>query len=323
MPARMRWSVLSLLLLLCLAALGGWTDAVDTPPTIRIGVLQAPPALPILRMISSGAMADRAVIKIDVWSAPEQLIAMAQDGRHHMLALSLPVAARLHNKGVGIRLTNVNTWGISSVVTSVPEVKTWKDLKGKTLFVPAKSSTPDALTRYFLGRAGMSPGRDLEVIHSSVAEIGLLAKAGKIANAVLLEPHVTAAVMGNPELRIAWSFDDDWRKIEGAGAMIPNAGLAATTAFLDAHPGLVRQFEREYEKATDWVNEHPAEAGALAEKHLGLRAEIIAAAMPRLGLRYKSAGRAKEEVDWLFHLLLGFSPDMIGKKIPDESLYWR
>lgn len=312
-----------LLLLLCAAPLSGRLLAGDTPPTLRIGVPKAPPALPILYMIDSGALRGRANLELGVWTAPEQLIAMVQDGDHQMFALSLTVAARLHNKGVGIKLTNVNTWAAPSLVTSDPDVRTWTDLRGKTLFVPLKSSTPDALTQYFLGRAGLSPGRDLEVVYLPVAEIGHLLQAGEIANAVLLEPHVTAARFGNPALRIALGFAEEWKKIRGAEKMLPSAGFGATTAFLDANPGLARDFEEEYEKAVAWVNGHPAEAGALAAKYLGLRAEVIASAVPRLGLQYKTASRAADEVNDLYRLLYDFSPAMIGKKIPDATLYWR
>ena len=290
---------------------------------VRIAVPQAPPALPVLRMIESGAMRGLADLQITVWTAPEQLIAMVQDGNHHMFAFPLTVAAKLHNKGVGIKLTNVNTWGVTYFVTSDPDCASWGDLKGKTLFVPMKSSTPDALTQYFLGRAGLKPGRDLEVVYSTMPEIAQLLRSGKAHYATLLEPQVTGALSGNPSLRVPFSFEGEWQKIKGDESMIPNAGFGATTAFIDANPELVRAFEREYEKATNWVLEHPEEAGKLAEDHLGLRAATISAAIPRLGLHYKGADAASAEVEELFRLLFDFSPDMVGKKIPDATLYWK
>lgn len=315
--------LLALILLFCGVSPGDRPEAGDTPPTIRIGVPKAPPAIPILHMIDSGAMLGRADIEIDVWSAPEQLIAMVQDGGHDMFVLPLTVAAKLHNKGIGIRLTDVNTWGVADLVTSDPTVKGWGDLGGKTLFVPVKSSTPDVLTRYFLGRAGLSPGRDLEIIYLPAMEIGQLLKAGEIANAVLLEPHVTAATAGNPALRVVLGFQDEWQRIGGGEGMLPNVAIGAATAFLDANPALVRGFEAEYRKAVAWVLGHPGEAGALAEKYLGLRADTIASAVPRLGLHYKTAVEAAPEVDELYRLLYDFSPDTIGRKIPDATLYWR
>lgn len=299
----------------------GSARAGEPLPVIAIGVPKVPPALPVLRMIESGAMRDRAAIGITVWTTPEQLIAMAQDPNYQMFVLPLTVAAKLHNKGVDIRLTNISTWGVAQLVTSDPSVTGWADLRGKTLFVPVRSSTPEVLTRYFLDRAGLQPGRDVEVVHSTVAEMGQLLKAGMIEHAVLLEPHLTAAVSGNNSLRVAIDFADEWKRIRNTGGDIPNAGLGATAAFLDANPELVRDFEEEYEKALDWVLAHPDLAGALAEKYLGLRAAVIAEAMPRLGLRYKTAAEAAAEMDALFQALFELSPALIGKKIPDAALY--
>lgn len=298
-------------------------QAGEAAQIITIGIPKAPPALPILRMIDSEAMRGRADIKINVWAAPEQLIAMVQDGGHQMFAFPLTVAAKLHNKGVGIKLTNINTWGVTYFVTSDPAVKEWRDLKGKTLFVPLKSSTPDALTQYFLGQAGLKPGRDLDIVYSSMAEIGQLLRAGKIEHGILLEPQVTAAIAGNPALRVAFSFEDEWKKIKGAASIIPNAGIGATTNFLETNRELALEFEKEYEKAVQWIHDNPEEAGKLAETYIGLRAETIAAAIPRLGLRYKSAQDAAGEVEDLYTLLFDFSPDMIGKRIPDATLYWK
>lgn len=295
----------------------------EAVPTVVVGVPQAPPALPVLRMIESGVLAGEMELKIDVWTGPEQLIAMVQDGDHHIFAFPLTVAAKLYNKGVGIKLTNVNTWGVTYFVTSDPSLQSWDDLRGKTLFVPLRSSTPDVLTQYFLGKAGLEPGRDLEVIYSNLAEIGQLLRSGRIEYAVLLEPHVTAAMAGNPSLRVAFTFADEWKKIKGPASDIPTAGLGAVTAFLDDNAQLARDFEAEYEKAVQWILDNPDEAGALAEKYLGLRAETVADAIPRLGLKYMSAADAAADAEDLFRLLYDFSPEMIGKKIPDATLYWQ
>ena len=37
--------------------------------------------------------------------------------------------------------------------------------------------------------------------------------------------------------------------------------------------------------------DHPAEAAALAEEHLGMKAAVVEAAIPNMGLTFKSAGR--------------------------------
>lgn len=67
---------------------------------------------------------------------------------------------------------------------------------------------------------------------------------------------------------------------------------------------------------------HPAEAAALAEEYLGMKAAIVEAAIPNMGLTFKSAQDAKEELDTFYNLLCNFEPSMIGGKLPDEGLFY-
>lgn len=81
------------------------------PITIKLGVPTAPPTLPILHMMEENLLGDNVTIELDVWNAPEQLIAMVQDSEHDMFAFPLTVVAKLYNNGMDVRLMNVNTWG--------------------------------------------------------------------------------------------------------------------------------------------------------------------------------------------------------------------
>lgn len=290
--------------------------------TLKLAVPTAPPTLPILRMIETKALGDNVDIQIEKWSDAEQLIAMIQKKEHQMFAFPLTVGATLFNKGVDVRLLNVNTWGVTYFVSSDPSVKTWSDLKGKEIYVPIKSSPPDAFTQYFLNKAGLTPGKDVTIKYATTSEIAQLAGAGKAKYATLIEPQVTAAMAKNKDLKIAMSFEEEWQKATKTDTMIPNAGLATSQAFIDSHPDLVKDFQAKYEEATKWIKDNPKEAGALAQKHLGMNANIVEKSMPRMGLVYKSAKDSEKELDLFYKTLYEFNPKMIGGKIPDKTLYY-
>ena len=112
---------------------------------IRLGVPKAPPTLPLLHMADAGLLGDNVKIELDIWDAPEQLIAMVQDGEHDMFAFPLTVAAKLYNKGLPVRLTNVNTWGVTYFITTDPDLTEWSQLKGKTVYVTV-TDQDEALT---------------------------------------------------------------------------------------------------------------------------------------------------------------------------------
>ena len=103
------------------------------PVTISVGVPTAPPALPVLHMMDAQLLGENVTIDLNVWNAPEELLAMVQGGEHDMYAFPLTVVSTLYNKGLDVRLMNVNTWGVTYFLTTDPDFTTWSDLAGKTV----------------------------------------------------------------------------------------------------------------------------------------------------------------------------------------------
>lgn len=290
--------------------------------TVRIGAPKAPPTLPILKMMEDNVMGDKVKIKLENWDTPESLIGMVQDGQHDMFAFPLTVVAKLHNKGVGVKLMNVNTWGVSFLATTNPDVKTWSDLKGKTLYVTLQSSPVDAYTQYFLSKAGLKPGEDVNIIYATQIEIAQLMSAGKAENATLIEPQLTIAKTKNPNINIISSFADEWKKYNNDDSKLPTAGIGTTNKFAKENPEIVEKFNEEYKKALEWVKSHPAEAGKLAEEKLGINAKAIEKAMPNMDMEFKTAADADKDLKTMYKVLVDFQPQMIGGKVPDSGMYF-
>lgn len=300
----------------------GKTTQKSEKVTINLGVTKGAPTLPILQMVESNAMGDNVELNLDYWNSPEQLIAMTQDNEHDVFTMPLTVAAKLYNKGVNIKLTNVNTWGIVYLTTTDSSLKEWTDLKGKTIYVPQKSSPADILTQYFLEANGLKIGEDVEILYSTPSEITQLLKAGKAEYGVSLEPQVTNALKGNENLRIAFSYDEEWKKVMGEDTTVSNAGIGATTTFIEENKEIMDKFEEEYEKALNYLVENPKVAGELGEKYLELNKDIVTQAMPRLGLAYGNAKDSKKSLDEFYKLLLDFDKTTIGGSIPGEDFYY-
>ena len=201
------------------------------PVTISVGVPTAPPALPVLHMMEAGLLGENVTIDLNVWNSPEELLAMVQGGEHDLYAFPLTVVSTLYNKGLDVRLMNVNTWGVTYFMTTDPAFETWADLAGKTVYIPLQSSPPDALTQYFLNEAGLTVGEDVEIVYASTAEVAALLASGEAEYATLIEPQVTSAMSQNSEVRRALSFEEEWQRVTGTDTMIPNAGFGTTQPF--------------------------------------------------------------------------------------------
>ena len=226
--------------------------------TISVGVPTAPPALPVLHMIEDNLLGEDVTIELATWNAPEELLAMVQGGEHDLYAFPLTVVSTLYNKGMDVRLMNVNTWGVTYFMTTDPDFTSWSDLAGKTVYVPLQSSPPDALTQYFLNEAGLTVGQDVQIVYASTAEVASLLASGEAQYATLIEPQVTSAMKQNSDVRRALSFEDEWQRVTGTDTMIPNAGFGTTQRFLDENPELAAEFQAAYEESVQWVLDNPA-----------------------------------------------------------------
>lgn len=290
--------------------------------TIDLGITKGAPSLPIIQMLETNAMGDDVTLNLEYWNSPEQLIAMTQDENYDIFTMPLTVAAKLYNKGVGVKLTNVNTWGIVHFLTTDNNLTSWSDLKGKTIYVPQKSSPADIVTQFFLKENGLTVGEDVNILYSTPGEITQLLIAGKAEYAVSLEPQVTNALKANENIKIAFSYDSEWKKLMQNDTSICNAGIVSTTEFIKNHSDIMDKFEVEYEKALNYLLENPEKAGELGEKYLGLNKEVVIESLPRLGLAYKNAKDSKESLDVFYKLLLEFDETTIGGKVPDEGFYY-
>jgi NitT/TauT family transport system substrate-binding protein len=128
--------------------------------------------------------------------------------------------------------------------------------------------------------------------------------------------------MKNDDVRIVLSFEDLWKEIYGDDSHLPNAGFGGRTDFIKSNPELIERFEAEYEKALEWVLENPKEAGLLTEKEFGMNAEIVEAALPKMGLTYMSAQDAKPYLEKFYELLYSYNPTSIGGKIADSGMLY-
>lgn len=291
------------------------------PKTIKIGISKSPASLPVIKMIEDKALGENITLESEIWDNPEALIALVQGKEHDLFAFPLTVAGKLYNKGLPVQLINVNTWGLTYFLTSDPNFKTWEDLKGKTIYVPLQSSPPDAITQYFLNSAGLNVGTDVIINYASAQEIAQLLISGQAEYATLIEPQVTGVIMQNKNMRVALSFEDEWQRINNTESKLPNIGFGGSKTFIDENPELVEKFQEEYKKALDWVVANPTEAAQLAETHLGLKAPMVQKAIPNMGLEFKTASDAKEELITYYEFLNDFNPEMIGG-LPDEGLYY-
>ncbi len=128
--------------------------------------------------------------------------------------------------------------------------------------------------------------------------------------------------MKQPKARVVLDLQEEWAKATGSNAGFPQAALVISNELIENRPDIVENFLREYEAGIKWLNENPQQAGKYSEElQLGLNAKIVTKSIERSNIMLKNAQDSKEAIMQYYGILYGFSPEVIGGKLPDEGFF--
>ena len=89
-------------------------------------------------------------------TAADEMTAMVAGGKVDIALLPANVASVLYNKtNKNISVIDINTLGVLYFVSADSSVTTIDQLKGKTVYLPGKGTTPEYALRYVLSAAGL------------------------------------------------------------------------------------------------------------------------------------------------------------------------
>ncbi|SJN11942.1 ABC-type nitrate/sulfonate/bicarbonate transport systems, periplasmic components [Leucobacter sp. 7(1)] len=293
--------------------------AVEAPAEVRVSGPASPPSLPILRMIEADALGDTDIV-FDRWESADQLTAAATGG-HEFVAAPLTTGAALARGGADLTLLNVSAWAVMGLVTSDPAIQSVADLAGTQLHVAMRASAVDYTMQLVLEQHGLSDSVEIVYVDPMNGPEQFL--SGQISSLVTVEPQVTMLQARNPEARSLIDFSAEWADITVSKLPLPTAGTFVNGSFAAEHADTTAAFQEAYVEAATWVSEHPEEAGALAERELGLPAPIVAAAIPKIAWDAQAATEARPAVEQYFTQLVTRWPESVGGTLPEASFYTR
>jgi NitT/TauT family transport system substrate-binding protein len=294
-------------------------ESLKMPGQITVQAPIAPATAPLLKMAGK-ELTSGVKINLIIYKTVEEATTRVIRNEADFTILPINVAAKLYNRKIDISLANVNTWGILYLVSAKNGVTEWDDLKGKELYIGARGSTPDVLTRYFLNKNGISEN-DLKIIYLDSPEIAKMMISGLAKNAVLPEPMVTQALLKNNKVRIVKNFYEGWQAIEGKNTGLPQAGMIVRNSFANSYPSLVTSFQQAYAQAMDETVKNPAGSASLVQTSLQIPAPVFIQSIKRTQLKFVEGEKARNDVEIYLSRLLELSPDMVGGKLPDEKFF--
>ena len=201
-----------------------------------------------------------------------------------------------------------------------------EDLKGKSIAVPFKGDTPEIIFGQLLRHHSLDAVSDLSIIYAaSPVEAMQLLLSGRVEAALTAEPSTTAGVLkskkaGTPATRVI-NIQDAWGEMTGAAPVLPQAGLAVTGPFLEAHGDVLPDILAALSTATEQVLADPKAAAAAATEALGMPAPLLTASVPSCNLCARPAVEARADIERMLAAMAGPEMKKIGGKLPDDAFY--
>jgi NitT/TauT family transport system substrate-binding protein len=292
-------------------------------PEVRVMALAGNSGLAMVSLMEKAAAQTR-IFKYSVLKSPDLLMAKLVAGEADIAALPVNQAAILYNKGINVQIPAIIGWGVMYIVGNDTGIKSWKDLKGKEIYLVAKGAVPDLLFRYLAVKNGLNPERDLKLNYiASPVELAQLAAAGRASLATLPEPWVTQVLLRSPQSKVILDFQTEWSRVEKQRTTYPQTCLVVTKKFAREQPARFKQFLKDLENSIDWLNSNPEAGGILAEKYVQIPAAAVEKGIVRCNLSYKPARKVKEEVGRFLERLGEVAPGAIGGKVPDAGFYYQ
>lgn len=293
--------------------------------SIRVGALKGPTSIGILCLMdkaAKGETEDNYEFRMAV--AADELLSLMAKGELDIALVPANVAAAFYQKTEGgVAVIDINTLGVLYIVTGTDEVDSVADLKGKTIYLTGKGTTPEASLRYILAANGLKESEYTLEFKTEATEVAAILAENPEAVGLLPQPFVTAALLQNDTLKVALDMNEEWRRTGNQSEGMITGVTIVRRAFLEEHPQAVETFLKEHSLSATAVNAD-AEAAAVLAVQAGIVAKesIAVKAIPQCHITCVTGMEMKGALSAYFGVLAEFNGQLVGGSLPNDDFYY-
>lgn len=293
----------------------GYEDGLVT----QVASLKGPTSMGLSALMTS----ENEHYEFNIYAAADEIVPLVVKGEVDIALVPANLAATLYQKTNGaIEVANINTLSVLQVVTPGDvEMSDLTALKGKTIYMTGKGTTPEASLRYLVEKNGMSWDDMTVEFKTEATEVVSALQTDPTAFAVLPEPFATVAIQQLDDRHIALSLGDEWDRVSDNGSQLVTGVTIVRKEFAEAHPAAMLQFAADAAESVAYVNGHPEDAATKIESLDIVKAPIAKLAIPRCNLVCMTGEEMRTALSGYLDALYTFDPQMIGGKLPDDAFY--
>lgn len=293
----------------------GYEDGLVT----QVASLKGPTSMGLSALMTS----ENEHYEFNIYAAADEIVPLVVKGEVDIALVPANLAATLYQKTNGaIEVANINTLSVLQVVTPGDvEMSDLTALKGKTIYMTGKGTTPEASLRYLVEKNGMGWDDMTVEFKTEATEVVSALQTDPTAFAVLPEPFATVAIQQLDNRHIALSLGDEWDRVSDNGSQLVTGVTIVRKEFAEAHPAAMLQFAADAAESVAYVNGHPEDAATKIESLDIVKAPIAKLAIPRCNLVCMTGEEMRTALSGYLDALYTFDPQMIGGKLPDDAFY--
>ena len=292
---------------------------------VRVGSLKGPTTIGLLELMNASGNN----YTFTMATQADELTGMLVKGDLDIALIPANLAAVLYwSSNAELQIIDVNTLGVLYMVSNDGEINSVEDLKGRTIYLTGKGTSPDIVLQYLLEANGIGTDEVTLEYKTEATEVAAVLAAeeqqGKAAVGVLPQPFVTAACAQNANLQVVLDLTKEWEKVQQDGSSLVTGVTVATKAFIEEHPEAVEAFLADHEKSVVYVNENVEQAAAWAvEKEIIAKEPIAQKAIPNCNLVCITGAEMKQALTGYFRTLYEANPQVVGNPStpPDDTLW--
>lgn len=311
--------------LLCFAAFTG-CGTKAAKEAVRVGSLKGPTSMGLVYLMEQSEKKETAnQYEFTMTAAADELLLSMISGDLDIILVPANAASVLYNKTNGaVSVIDINTLGVLYIVSGDDTIKSIPDLKGKTVYLTGKGTTPDYVFQYLLQSNGMSIDDVAVEYKSEPAEAAALLAENPETAAILPQPFVTAVCAKNEKLSIVIDLTKEWSAVQGDGGSSLVTGVTVVRkAFLEEHKAAVDLFLKDHAASAAYANEHVEEAAKLVVKAGIIEKEPVAVrAMPACNITFIDGSGMRTALSGYLEALFERDASFVGGSLPGDDFYY-
>ena len=303
-------------------------EAPGETAALRIGSLKGPTTMGMVSLMDKAAKGEaEGSYEFTMVTAADELVGKMVSGNLDIALVPANMASILYQKtGQGIEVLNINTLGVLYVVAGDDSLKTIPDLKGKTVYMTGKGTTPDYVFRHLLSANGLGDGDVTVEYKSEAAEVAAILKEQPDAIGLLPQPFVTAAMAQNENLKMVMDLTEQWDNLQAAdgGRLVTGVTVCRKEVLEDgAMAEAVKIFMKEHKESAEFANNNAEETARLvAEAGIIEKAPVAQKAIPYCSIVCIDGEEMKGMLSGYLNVLAGQDASSVGGKLPDDGFYY-